>query len=248
MCFFFFILTQGTAGQGNSWSLRFSTGLEKSYLGWISQNSRTKNFFFGVYIQQNPYTITRHRIPSTAQKSVRRARVLGLAASMENYFVSCLKTRHLIIWSYIVLTPHATGTMGQFSYLWTCSKAKTFGYYSKEFACFVSVLCRKRLSTRLREVNFFLTEKNNPVLQQPSKQEVSMGLGFNNSSQMRAKLSIIIPVQGQPCHLHTPMGNLTVKGLFQRSVSDFCINRIDKVRAGMSLDGFCCVLWECVLS
>lgn len=33
MCFFFFILTQGTAGRGYSWSLRFSTGLEKSYLG-----------------------------------------------------------------------------------------------------------------------------------------------------------------------------------------------------------------------
>lgn len=102
----------------------------------------------------------------------------------------------------------------------------------------------QELSTRQRELNFFLTVKNNPVLQQPCNQEVSMGLDFNNSSQMRTKLSIIIPGQGQSCHLHTPMGNLTVKGLFQCSVSDFCINRNDKIRAGMSLDGFRCVLFS----
>lgn len=57
-------------------------------------------------------------------KHVRWAKALGLAASIENDSVSCLKTRHLIIWSYIVLTPHATGLMEHFSYLLRRSKAK----------------------------------------------------------------------------------------------------------------------------
>lgn len=67
--------------------------------------------------------------------------MLGFSASIENYFASCLKRRHLIIWSYIVLTPHATALMEHFSYLLRRGKAKTFEYNSsEEFACIVPVL------------------------------------------------------------------------------------------------------------
>ena len=46
-----------------------------------------------------------------------------------------------------------------------------------------------------------------------------MGLGFNESLQKRAKSSVITPAQGQSHHLRTPVGNRTVKGLFQCSVA-----------------------------
>lgn len=144
------------------------------------------------------------------------------------------------------------GLMGYFSYLLTCSKAKTFGYYSEEFACIFPVLCRKRLSTRQREFNFSLTVKTNPVLQQPHNQEVSTGLGFNNSSQMRVKLSIIIPAQRQSCHLHTPMGNLPPRDCFRALCLTLVLTEMVKLEQEcpwMASAVFCfhrinCPVWE----
>ena len=134
--------------------------------GMSKPEQQNKEDFFSVFASSKMPTqslVTEYQTQSW--KHVRWARVLGSAASIENDFVSCLKTRHLIIWSYIVLTPHAAGMMEHFSYLLRCSKAKTFEYYSKEEAAhIVPVLSiylshRKRLSTRQRKSVSFLMGK-----------------------------------------------------------------------------------------
>lgn len=61
-----------------------STGLKKSYLGWVSLNSRRNNFFALFTSSTIPTQSLVTEYQAQPQNHVRRARVLGLAALLKS--------------------------------------------------------------------------------------------------------------------------------------------------------------------
>lgn len=120
-------LLHADPGQGSEAS-EVSAGPEKSYLGWVSQNSRMNNFFSLFTSSKIPTTITCHRIPSTAPKSCQKSKGSWFSSLYWELLCFLFKDK---TFNYLTVHCSQSGLMGHFSYLLACSKAKTFGYYSR---------------------------------------------------------------------------------------------------------------------